>query len=174
MGFVYTTDLPEHKITFEKLRESHLPLIHNWLQNPHVKEFWKVNSQTVKEAEEYFLKNSKVHLWIAYLNDFPFAFLEQHLIGKDDSLSMWKSKSTLTYGMDLFIGEPKLLGQNLTSPLIKAFFINCFNKPCRILANPEEKNQQAIHIYKSLGFRSEGILQIADKRHQVLSLDLTS
>ena len=67
-------------IHFEKAHLTHKELIFNWLEEPHIKEFWD-NSQEHKNDILNFITSRKQHYfygttnyWIGFINNEPFNF----------------------------------------------------------------------------------------------------
>lgn len=131
---------------FEPVKSSQRILIHNWLVQPHIKEWIHgIGLQnTLNGLEKFFQGESNTTYWIGYDNSTPFAFLITSPEGDDATT------------LDLFICDLNYLGKGIAVLMIQEFLINHFSNMKRILIDPEATNTRAIHVYQKVGFKIIG------------------
>lgn len=159
-------------INFEKANLKYKNTIYEWLESPHVKEFWD-NSQEHKDDILIFINGRKSRstyfdgiftYWIGKIKEEPYCLLMTSVVDANDNIpELWKdnlSKSGKTYTIDFCIGSKKYLGKGLASPTLETF-INFFqknidNKADTFFIDPDENNPRARHVYEKAGFEVVG------------------
>lgn len=159
-------------IHFKKVTRDHQKIIFDWLQEPHMMDFWD-NSQEHKddiinfingrvEPSTYF--NGTFTYWIGFLDETPFCFiLTSNLKPTDDLpplLQEHLSTTGKTCGLDFGIGNKDCLGKGLASPTLKAF-TDFFHKDIdpatdTFFIDPNDDNPKAQHVYEKAGFNRVG------------------
>jgi RimJ/RimL family protein N-acetyltransferase len=157
-------------IQFEKAAEKHKELIFNWLEEPHMIEFWD-NTQEHKDDIMNFIHGRKQHYfygttqyWIGLIDDEPFCFLlSDRLEAAQELPDLYKtylSKTGHTMAIDFGIGNKNRLGQGLASPTLEAFVIfyhkHIDPKADTFFIDPDENNPRAKHVYQKAGFKEVG------------------
>lgn len=156
-------------IHFEKANLTHKYIIFEWLEEPHMKEFWD-NSQEHKDDILNFITGRKQHYfygttryWVGFLDDQPFCFvLTDELLADQDDLTdllrTWLSKTGKTISLDFGIGHKTFLGKGLAAPTLQAFveFYNTHIDPQAdtFFIDPNENNSRAKHVYEKAGFKA--------------------
>lgn len=157
-------------IHFEKASFAHKVLIFEWLDKPHVKEFWD-NSPEHREDILSFIRGLKESshyydgiftYWIASLDDEPYAFLMTSEILPEENLPQewlpYLSQTGKTYSIDFMIGEEKHFGKGLAAPTLKVFtqFIRdkVDSSVDTFIIDPAETNPRAKHVYAKAGFET--------------------
>jgi RimJ/RimL family protein N-acetyltransferase len=149
-------------VTFRPMTKDDLPLMHEWLQRPHVKRWWDPR-ETLAEVEAHYAPriagDDPVDLWLALENGRPIAFLQTYL--QDDT----------TAGIDLFVADESRIGKGLGSELIRRFvdevvFARARTTAC--IADPEHANVASIRAFEKAGFVRVGDL---DERHVLVRKD---
>lgn len=131
---------------FRPAKSSQRTLIHDWLRQPHIKEWMHgVGLQnTLNGLETFFQGKPNTTYWIAYDKDTPFAFLITSPEGNDATT------------LDLFICDLNYVGKGIAAPMIQEFLISQFPNVKRVLIDPEATNTKAIHVYQKVGFKITG------------------
>lgn len=159
-------------IHFEQANLQHKEIIFQWLDKPHVKEFWD-NSQAHRDDIVDFINGRKgptpyfggiFTYWVGMMDNNPFCFLlTAEYIPNESSPSLWKehcSKSGKTYTIDFCIGNEIYLGKGLASLTLDAFtrfFQKEFSKEAdTFLIDPDVNNPKARHVYEKAGFKPVG------------------
>jgi RimJ/RimL family protein N-acetyltransferase len=150
-------------ITFRPLRETDLPLIHKWLNAPHVSEWWSLDGNhrpSLEEVVKHFSPRTggtePVDCYMincggrpigmiqsCKLDDFP---AEKAMFGLEDGYA----------GIDLFIGEEdyvhKGLGSGIIGKYVKEIIFDKYGVSCCVI-DPDPGNIAAIKAYDKAGFR---------------------
>jgi len=157
-------------ITFKKAKLAHKDVIFEWLEEPHMKEFWD-NSQKHKDDILNFINRNKkpyegiFTYWIGSINNDPFCFIltsqmraEQKDIPELHRAHLSKTGNTIT--IDFGIGNKKHLGKGLAAPTLEKLtqFIKeeVDPKVDTFIIDPNENNPRAIHVYNKAGFKHVG------------------
>lgn len=146
-------------ISFRALRASDLPLMHRWLNTPHVKRWWYGEGTSQREIEEKY--SSYIDGWepvepFSILHeDTPIGYIQSYRISHDKEYAALVDVES-SAGVDLFIGEPEYLYRGLGGPILHRFLAeHVFSDPgtevCVI--GPEPENDAAIRAYEKTGFR---------------------
>ena len=164
-------------VSFERLTLGDLPLLHAWLQAPHVRAFWDDGERTLDAVEAHYLApERKVPGFVFSVDDLPVGFLQCERVLADHDFALWASPHGETWAMDLFIGEVELTGRGLGVQVIQAFVARlCAERPGvqRILIDPSPENNRAIRAYTKVGFLPLNRLTTEDGEVQLMALDLT-
>ncbi len=156
-------------ILFEKANPQHKEIIFEWLNKPHVMEYWD-NSDAHRNDICIFLEGRKIHskyfdgafsYWIGLINEEPYCLIMTSEIIKDKALpKLWNdnlSKTGKTISIDFCIGHEKFLGSGHAAPTLEAFtkFYNSQISPTAdtFFIDPDENNFKAKHVYEKSGFK---------------------
>jgi RimJ/RimL family protein N-acetyltransferase len=176
------------KITFKKADKKDKKLVHEWLDKPHIQEYWD-KSFKIGDNFDAFLKGTKSHFeyWICLHNKEPFGLLltsdAAHPDPKTkevlDHLVPWLESDGKTLIIDFAITEEPFLGQHFASETLKKFVTTQDSSVKAFLADPEAKNEKATHVYEEAGFvkvstfiRGQGFFK--GKPHYLLKLKIAS
>lgn len=157
---------------FEHVTLAHKDIIFQWLEKPHMKEFWD-NTQKHKDDILNFMEgrlkpssyfDGVMTYWIGSIGDEPFCFiLTSEVTADKDCPKLWNeniSKTGKTYGIDFGIGNEKFLRKGLATPTLKAFtefFRSKIDpKADTFFIDPAENNPRAQHVYAKAGFNFMG------------------
>lgn len=157
---------------FEKVSLKHKDIIYEWLEYPHVKEFWD-NSQEFKDDMLIFMYGRKSHssyfngiftYWIGKIEEDPYCLVMTSVVDANENiLELWKdnlSKSGKTYTIDFCIGNKNYLGKGLASITLetftKFFQKNIDNNADTFFIDPDENNPRAKRVYEKAGFELIG------------------
>ena len=136
-------------IRFRRLDGNDLSVMLDWLQRTHVKEWWDDGDDTIgKVSEHYASEPDTVFRYIVCSDDgSPVGYIQYYVESND------------TGGIDLFIGEPDVLGQGLGTEIVTAFIklIDQEYGPRVVVIDPDPNNQRAIRCYEKAGFHFDRI-----------------
>lgn len=166
------------EINFQKANINHQQIIFEWLEEPHVKEFWD-NSPEHKDDIINFVNGRNTPsnyfdgiftYWIGLLEEVPFAFLmTSEVLSTEDIDPLWRahlSTTGHTYTIDFCIGNKQFLGQGLASATLEAFSkffkLSVDNKVEALFIDPDESNSRAKHVYNKAGFELVGSYLMGD------------
>ena len=142
------------------LTEADLPLLHRWLNAPHVRPWYGGGATEDDVAREYLPTlepASPIHAYIAVYEGRPIGMLSWERMGDSPDFQR-------TYGVsdpdsancDLFIGEVDTVHRGLGAPLLREFLARVVFADPRIttcIIDPQPENTGAIRAYEKAGFR---------------------
>lgn len=152
-------NLIEAPVTLRPMTEHDLPMLHEWLNRPHIVEWWGNERPTLQQVQERYLPRvlsaARVSPYIGLLGGRPFAYAQSYVaVGAGDG---WWEDETDPHvrGIDQSIAEPELLGKGLGTRLVRALVDLLFSDPriSRIQTDPAPDNLRAIRCYEKAGFR---------------------
>lgn len=153
-------------ITFEALKEEHLPLLLKWLETPHVKAWWdqdvKWTAELIREKYGTYIEGYKIEegirkpmkAYIIKIDNLAIGYIQfynahdfnrsQPLIDLPESLA----------ALDIFIGDNNFVNQGIGSAVLKKFLLEYVDpvfKACFV--DPDRHNIAAIKAYEKAGFK---------------------
>lgn len=138
-----------------------LPLLHAWLNRPHVYEWWGGESQrpSLEDVQAEYLPHvlgqTSVTPYIAMLGQVPIGYAQSYIaMGSGDG--WWEDETDPgVRGIDQSIGEAELLGRGLGTVLVRTLVEQLFRDPAvtQVQTDPAPGNARAIRCYQKAGFR---------------------
>ena len=159
-------------IQFEKASLKDKATIFEWLNQPHMLEFWD-NSPEHRQDIEIFMGGRVVpspyfggifSYWVGFVDDEPYSMIMTHEEHEEtdppEYFKPYLLKPEEVCCLDFCIGNTKYFGKGLAAPTIIAFmkyFIEQIEpKTKRFLIDPFLNNPRAIHVYQQAGFEIVG------------------
>lgn len=146
-------------IRFRLLTPDDLRLLHEWLQRPHVKQWWS-ERETYEDVVEHYLPaiegKRPTDLYLAQLDERPIAFVQTYLVSDHPEYAELVGEGDGVAGMDLFIADAGLTGRGLGSELIRRFVDEIvFARPGTVscIADPDARNVASVRAFEKAGFR---------------------
>ena len=140
--------------------EPDLPLLHDWLNRPHIVEWWGGDDArpSLAEVREHYLPRllaeDSVTPYIALLGDHPIGYAQSYVaLGSGDG--WWEDETDPgVRGIDQSIGYAELLGKGLGTKLVMALVRRLFSDPqvTKVQTDPSPRNLRAIRCYEKAGF----------------------
>ena len=131
--------------TFRKLEEADFELLFNWLQQPHVKEWWDDGDDTIAKVKLHYTKGADTVTRFLLLSDNkePVGYFQYYV------------EPYGVIGIDQFLGDVSLINKGLGTKAVMAFskLIRETKQPTTIIVDPEPENHRAIRCYEKVGFR---------------------
>ena len=135
---------------FRSILESDAPLLLDWLQRPHVKEWWNDGDDTLEKVRDHYLSDlEKVSRFILFCRKdddvekvptgyFQYYYLEDNVIG-----------------IDQYLAASENLNRGLGTKAILLFISHILekHKPSMIIVDPDPENKRAIRCYEKIGFK---------------------
>jgi aminoglycoside 6'-N-acetyltransferase len=145
---------------FQPMTAADLPLIKRWLAEPHVRQWWGDPDEQY-ELVSGDLDEAAMDQYIVSVTGDPLGYLQCY------DLTAWYSgfgdQPKGTRGIDLFIGEDKMIGRGHGSAFIRTFVDDCLkNGTPRIVTDPDPKNRRAIRAYENAGFARDRLVDTPD------------
>lgn len=157
---------PALTFTFEPLAREHLPMLHEWLHRPHVRQWWREPSTIAELEREYVLPSadSSTHAYIAMRDDRPVGFIQSYVVIGSGG-GWWTSETDPgARGIDQFLANAGGLGQGLGRAMVRAFIDRLFEDPrvTTVQTDPAPDNERAIRSYRGAGFAIVGDVDTPD------------
>jgi aminoglycoside 6'-N-acetyltransferase len=145
---------------FQPMTAADLPLIRRWLAEPHVRQWWGAPDEQYALVSGD-LDEAAMDQYIVSATGKPFGYLQCY------DLTAWNSgfgaQPDGTRGIDLFIGEPDMIGRRHGSASIRAFVDDRLRSGApRMVTDPNPANKRAIRAYENAGFASERLVDTPD------------
>jgi RimJ/RimL family protein N-acetyltransferase len=155
---------PDQALVLKPFAPVDLGRLERWLEEPHLARFWlsgKGDRATrLLRQRSRFIEAMEI-AWLApfiiRLGEVPVgALLLRHV----NAMPCWQSHgaSAETVGIDLFLGEARLLGQGLGRRAISLAGQAAFSdqEVRALLADPHPRNTAAVRAFRAVGFREDG------------------
>ena len=155
-------------IAFRHLATGDLPMLHEWLQRPHVAEWWRPTPSFEEVKEEFTPKTppGPVQAYISFDGARPIGFIQSYVV-KDCGGGWWEDETDAgARGIDQFLAHDEDLGRGLGTAMIRAFVARLFDdrSVTHIQTDPEPRNARAIRCYEKVGFRAVREVDTPDGR----------
>jgi RimJ/RimL family protein N-acetyltransferase len=143
-------------ITFRPTTDDDLPLLHRWLNEPGVVEWWEGDDVSWEGVVRDYGsgRDDGTEHFLALLDGRPVGWI-QTWSPEDDAGSV---------GIDYLLGEPADRGRGIGSAMIRAFVETVLPERTRITADPERANLASVGALRRAGFVPEGDLMVLDRR----------
>jgi len=136
------------QLHFRPLTPADYPLLLDWLQRPHVKEWWDDGDDTLEKVAAHYGDEDDTVRFLLIETDAagatqPLGYFQYYLEPDD------------TVGIDQFLADAGRLGQGLGTQAVQAFcdLIIAERNPRRIILDPDPANGRAVRCYEKAGFR---------------------
>ena len=145
---------------FRPMTTTDLPLIRQWLAQPHVRQWWGDPSEQ-DDLVSGDLNEPAMDQFIVSVGGRDFAYLQCY------DLTAWNAgfgeHPLGTRGIDQLIGEPDMVGRGHGSAFIRAFVDDRFRHGApRIVTDPDPANARAVRAYQKAGFEKAGMVDTPD------------
>jgi RimJ/RimL family protein N-acetyltransferase len=162
-------------IEFRPLAESDLPLLHAWLNQPHVLEWWAGESSLEDVRAKYLprIDHGTVRPYVACVGSIPIGYIQSYVAVETDD-GWWSGCSDPgVLGIDQFVADRDRLGQGLGTAMASQFAARLFGDPgvSRLQVDPRPENTRAIRCYEKAGFRATGIVTTPDGPALLMTLN---
>lgn len=149
--------MKQPEVTFRPLAPADLPLLHEWLNRPHVAEWWEgpQSFESVVSSYGAEIGSSTTQQMLAHLEGRAIGFVQSYIVVGADS-AWWPGETDPgARGIDQFLAEASQLGQGLGSRMVRHFVSYLFGDPrvTKIQTDPSPDNTRAIRAYEKVGFQ---------------------
>lgn len=147
------------EIAFLPLQKEHIPLLRQWLNEPHVSEYWQETENEEEFRQKFLMKLPErgVSPFVIAIDSKPIGYIQYYDACKVGG-GWWPNADKGTFGIDQFIGDPDMVGKGIGTEIIKRFVANIFllTHVTQVITDPEPKNKRAIRAYEKAGFQAIG------------------
>lgn len=157
-------------VTLRLMTEHDLPMLHEWLNRPHIVEWWggEAERPTLAEVLDCYrprvLAQESVTPYIAMLGSVAIGYAQSYVaLGSGDG--WWKDETDPgVRGIDQSLANPAQLNQGLGTGMVRALVEQLFLDPAvtKIQTDPAPDNHRAIRCYEKAGFVQEKIITTPD------------
>lgn len=162
-----------NNINFRPLVKTDLPMLHRWLETPHVKEYWDSDIQWTESLiqQKFGTERKGIVSRIILCDNKPIGFVQYY--SALDFQDVWTDHNKTLAALDFYLGEPDYLGKSLGSLAItKLLDEEIFQHFDACLVDPERKNKYALKTYAKAGFTTHHetestIIMVAKKEIEV-------
>ena len=145
--------------SFARMTEDDLRMLHRWLEEPHVREFYDREPRTLHEVAAAYrgkiLGDEPTEPYIASLDGIPIGYLQAYRLVDYPDYASAIGAGPDAAGVDMLIGEPAHAHRGLGAPLLRQFLDDVVwpttgATTCWI--GPSVHNAIAIRCYAKAGF----------------------
>lgn len=147
------------RVTLRPMTECDLAMLHDWLNRPHIVEWWGGERPSLQQVQEQYhpraLARERVMPYIGLLGTQPFAYAQTYVaLGAGNG--WWEDEvDPGVRGIDQSIADAALLGMGLGTRLVQVLVERLFGDPqvSKVQTDPAPHNLRAIRCYEKAGFR---------------------
>lgn len=160
----------ESTVTLRLLTTEDLPMLHEWLNRPHIVEWWGGEAERPTFADVVQHYTPRIHAeeavtpYIALLGEEPIGYAQSYVaLGSGDG--WWEDETDPgVRGIDQSLANPMQLNKGLGTKLVRALVERLFADPAvtKIQTDPAPNNHRAIRCYEKVGFVQEKIITTPD------------
>ena len=130
-------------LTFSPLEKPDHPVLLEWLQLPHVKEWWDDGDDTLEKVSTHYSSDpDTTHRFLIRDDACPIGYIQSYRIDKS------------TAGIDLFLAKTDYLGRGIGTEAVLLFTATLGENRgiSKFVVDPEPGNLRAIRCYEKAGF----------------------
>ncbi len=149
--------MPNSEFEFQSLTEADLPLLYDWLNRPHLQEWWGAEIALEDVREKYLPRiagSDAARPYLAYIDGQPVGYIQYYLAAEGSD--WWPDEpGPGVLGIDQFLADGDRLGQGLGTAMVSQFVALMMKDPrvTEIRVDPRPDNVRAIRCYEKAGFR---------------------
>jgi RimJ/RimL family protein N-acetyltransferase len=148
------------ELSFRSITHDDLPLLHEWLQRPHVRRWWS-DHPTVADIIAHYAPaidgDDPTDLYFVLVDEQPAGFLQTYLLRSYPEYATLTQAGDGAAGADIFIADEQLTGKGLGSEVLRRFVDDVvFRNPevTHCVADPDAENLPSIRAFTKAGFRA--------------------
>lgn len=144
------------------MAEADLPLVRKWLLEPHVRRWYDdlptraYPESTIERYRQAIRGHAPTRRYIFELDGRPVGEIQSYRVDDHPEYAAEVGVDEPAIGIDLFIGEPDLVGRGLGPEMIRRFLRDIafpLYKVDLCVIGPARSNMPAIRAYEKAGFR---------------------
>ncbi|WP_228898051.1 AacA4 family aminoglycoside N(6')-acetyltransferase [Acidovorax sp. Leaf73] len=158
------------EVTLRLMTEADLEMLHEWLNRPHIVEWWGGEDArpSLEEVQQHYrpsaLAVEGVTPYIAMIGSEPIGYAQSYIaMGSGDG--WWEEETDPgVRGIDQSLANPADLNQGLGTALVRALVSHLFSDPAvtKVQTDPSPDNPRAIRCYEKAGFVQKGTIVTPD------------
>lgn len=159
-----------HEIALRLMTEADLTMLHDWLNRPHIVEWWggEAARPSLEEVRQHYLPRilgeEPVTPYIAMFGDKPIGYAQSYVaMGSGDG--WWEEETDPgVRGIDQSLANPVELSKGLGTALVQTLVAHLFSEPAvtKVQTDPAPHNHRAIRCYEKAGFVQQGLITTPD------------
>lgn len=170
-GYVNRSISLEGAFTFSRLKSADLDLLCQWLNKPHVLEWWNdhLTPDEIKQKYGSRINDTIICPYIASLHNKSIGFIQYYWASKVGG-GWWPDEDGSTVGIDQFIGDENFIGKGCGAAMIEEFVHFLFQNPAitKIITEADPNNHRARRCYQKAGFIEQGEIETPDGKSILL------
>jgi RimJ/RimL family protein N-acetyltransferase len=153
---------------FEPVTDADLPTLREWLDRPHVAEWWDwdrpVAMAQVHEEFSPSRRDPLVSHYVAWHGGRRIGFIQSYVVAGAGGGWWPDERDPGARGIDQFLADPADLGRGLGTAMISAFVDRLFDDPAvtKVQIDPNPENARAIRCYEKVGAERVGVVETPD------------
>ncbi|MCT7659806.1 acetyltransferase [Mycobacterium sp. CPCC 205710] len=145
-----------------------LALLHSWLNDPEVAQFWNMAWPLAKVASYLRDQHDSAHsvAHVGEANGVPMSYWELYRADLDPLAEHYPARAH-DAGVHLLLGPAEFRGRGLAAPLIEVvsgWLLRTDPRASRVVAEPDVENHRSIRAFEGAGFRRMADIDLPKKR----------
>jgi aminoglycoside 6'-N-acetyltransferase len=171
-------------ITIRPMTEADLPLMVDWLKQPHVATWFHEDTPTPDAVEEKYLPRirgeSPTKMFISCIGDRAIGMVQAYSIDDYPEYAEAIGRPEHAVGLDLFIGDQTQIGKGMGTKVLEAMgsriVPDTFPDAEVMVASPSVNNPASIQAFVNAGFEKGSIVNVPGETEpeQIVSLQLNA
>ena len=156
-----------YEVTFRRLADRDLPLLHRWLNEPGVVRWWENDDVSAEAVERDYgsASTDPTEHWIAVVDNADVGWIQCYATASypdEEEVVHWRALGVdgTAGGIDYLIGEPVRRGRGLGSSMIRRFVAEIVRSHhpewTQVCASPVAANTASWRALANAGFRFAG------------------
>lgn len=147
--------------------EHDLDMIHEWMNYPHVAEFWLLD-KPIEVLREHYIKalaDDHHRLYIVSINGKEIAYTEIYHAIRDRLGEKYEAHPD-DWGWHLLIGPKDQVGAGLSEAIIRGIthFIFESTNALKVVGEPDHRVKPYIALSERMGYEDQGFIQFPEKK----------
>ncbi|WP_048647216.1 GNAT family N-acetyltransferase [Nitratireductor soli] len=148
------------RITFAPVTAAHFPLLLDWLNRAHVREWWGEAETELGHIRDMVEGRDTTRPFVIEFDGRPIGYIQYWFLADNRDETTMKEAPWLaelladTVGIDLTIGEEDLLSKGIGAAAVKLMVRHLLEAGhTNIIIDPDPENRRAVRAYEKAGFR---------------------